>query len=573
MTRTRSAMPAIPNSRLVAALGLCALLLVSSGCAGVPPLNAWFVDSLAKVFPDDRMYQNRLREAKFEAARGAHLSIQLALRSDSGMGDLYVDALALTGPGMPIETLAVRRVEYVVVTSNTRSTPDEELVRRAPALFPDALLGGFPMTLEKGKTRAVWITLAVPHGQTPGTYHGTLVVRQGTEQLIRLPYTVEVKKAVIPAGIPLAVSNHFNFSDGHLEQFYGCSRYSGAWWDVIANHARFLSGYYQTSIAANPVTLASARPTGGGLAYDFSNFVRFIQTFEAAGVKGHIEGGNLLFRERRRDAPIMVPAWVNEGGSAVLRNVSLSDPRASQFLNSFLPALYKAVVEHGWKERYLQSILDEPEPWEAAAFVSTAALVRKLMPGITVMEPVDAAQDLSFLEKTADIWVVQLGTFDDRMELLRKHIDAGGQLWFYTALAPRGKYPNRFIDYSLLKTRILHWMNFKHGFRGYLHWGGNYWGPEPRKDTQPVINEGRTYLPPGDAYITYPNVEGRSVHSSIRLEQMREGIEDYALLCELAKSDPNKAAAISGQAVRGFTGYVRDPAEFRAIHRSLLDSF
>ena len=86
-----------------------------------------------------------------------------------------------------------------------------------------------------------------------------------------------------------------------------------------------------------------------------------------------------------------------------------------------------------------------------------------------------------------------------------------------------------------------------------------------------MINEGRTYLPPGDAYITYPDRAGRGLFSSIRLEQMREGIEDYALLTELAKKDEARAKQIAGEAVKTFVDYVREPTQFRAIQRKLLE--
>jgi len=114
-------------------------------------------------------------------------------------------------------------------------------------------------------------------------------------------------------------------------------------------------------------------------------------------------------------------------------------------------------------------------------------------------------------------------------------------------------------------------MNYRFGFRGFLHWGGNYWGPEPLLDTQPVINGGRTYLPPGDAYITYPDRPGRSLNSSIRLEQMREGLEDFALLDMLAAKDRAAADALAREAVTSFTEYIRDAKQFREIQKKLLE--
>ena len=104
----------------------CTLLLVSlaSSCCRTRPVEAWWVDSLVKVFPDDSVGSHALSKPAFAAARRANLSLQLALRSPLGIGDLYVDALPLSGPGTPIDRIQVRRVEYVVATTNT-------LVRRA----------------------------------------------------------------------------------------------------------------------------------------------------------------------------------------------------------------------------------------------------------------------------------------------------------------------------------------------------------------------------------------------------------------------------------------------------------
>lgn len=135
---------------------------------------------------------------------------------------------------------------------------------------------------------------------------------------------------------------------------------------------------------------------------------------------------------------------------------------------------------------------------------------------------------------------------------------------------PQGRHLNRFIDLPLLKTRLLHWFNFRHGFTGFLHWGGNYWSAEPFANVQPIINDGTTLLPAGDNAVVYPSPERNTVLSSIRLEAMREGIEEYELLVALARTDPNKARALAQEAIPEFTDYVRDVAAFRRLQARLL---
>ena len=160
------------------------------------------------------------------------------------------------------------------------------------------------------------------------------------------------------------------------------------------------------------------------------------------------------------------------------------------------------------------------------------------LPGVLTMDAVDASDIPEELKKNCDVWVPQLGRFDNQMELIRDRIQSGHDVWFYTCLFPNKRYLNRLIDYPLLKVRLLHWLNFRYGFTGFLHWGWNYWTPEPVKDTQPVIDANTQLLPPGDAFIVYPDRAGKSVYSSIRLEAMREGIEDYELLLLLKQKNP-----------------------------------
>ena len=90
-------------------------------------------------------------------------------------------------------------------------------------------------------------------------------------------------------------------------------------------------------------------------------------------------------------------------------------------------------------------------------------------------------------------------------------------------------------------------------------------------DTQPVIDANTELLPPGDAFIVYPDRANKSVFSSIRLETMREGIEDYELLRALKAKNPTQADQLSKAVIRDFTDYVRDPAAFRKLERQLLE--
>ena len=122
---------------------------------------------------------------------------------------------------------------------------------------------------------------------------------------------------------------------------------------------------------------------------------------------------------------------------------------------------------------------------------------------------------------------------------------------------------------------MLHWLNYRFELTRYLHWGANSWGTNPYEITELGLDVGAPTsgaLPPGDAFITYPSRSANSILSSIRLEAMREGIEDYELLKALSVRDPRRAADLARRIVPSFTRYARDVSEFRAVHAQLLSA-
>jgi len=534
--------------------------------------RVWFADELAKIFPDRVPGAGERADAVWHCARNDYVSIQVAVRA--GAKDLEIDAQvtppAARGRSFPYE---VRWVDYVPVGSNPPRTPYDEVLREAPALFPDPLRHDFPFRLEAGRTGAVWITLYCPPEAAPGTYGGEIVVSASGRELARRSFSVRVHTATVPAEQTLQVTNWFNFSMSNLRRFYHVEEYSDGYWELLANIGRVMAEHKQNVILTPIARLARPSVAGGRIRYDFSRFDRWVETFEKAGVIGTIEGGHLLGRSGGFFSPIVVPAWVIEGGKPVRRNLDPDDPRAEQYLRRFLAALYAHLKQRGWQTRYIQHVHDEPHDREAPIYRRFAEVVLETMPGIPTIDAVSLNQDVSFFADVCKIWVPVLGSFDHRMNMIRDHVASGGRAWFYTCIFPQGRYLNRFIDYSLLKVRLLHWFNFRHQLTGFLHWGGNYWGPRPFENVQPVINDNRTLLPAGDNAIVYPDPERNSVLSSIRLEAMRDGIEDFELLAALAQKEPDLAQELAAEAIPHINDYVRDPAAFRRIHRRLLEAF
>ena len=540
----------------------------------------WFVDSLVKVFPDDQAKEHSSRQLRLVAARNSHPTLQLALRAHQRVDGVTAGVEGWDKAAARSIGVQIRLVGYVVVAKNTTDTPESELLRSAPALFPDVLLEKFPVTLEPDKTQSLWITLSIPSNLKPDDYRGEVVVRSSEKEILRAPFTVRVLSATVPAEQTLRVTNWFYLSDRQLRQFYDVKVLTEPWWSLLEAFGRVLAEHHQNMIVTplsgfyfSKLALVQARPRPAGLDYDFSNFDRWVRTFQKAGVIGYIEGSHVLRRKEDSEAggPLKVDVYVLDNGRAVLQSLEPDDPRAERALSEMLSAFHRHLKERGWTDIYYQHVLDEVDDRELSIYMKYAALVHRSMPGVRTMDAVQARGNLDIYEKSCDTWVPVLGSFDDIVPRLRRHQQSGGEVWFYTCLTPRGGYANRFIDFSLLKARLLQWVNFRYGLTGFLHWGGNYWSLDPIHDTAPPLgSDSGSVLPPGDAFVAYPDPERKGLLSSIRLEAMREGIEDYELLQQLQSKKPQTAQDIASRMIRSFTEYVRDPAEFRQLQLELL---
>jgi Glycoside hydrolase 123, catalytic domain/Glycoside hydrolase 123 N-terminal domain len=559
-------------ARVCAALFAFLIATVPALASEPEAIHVWLVDSLTKVFPTDAIGKHRLAAPDFWAARNQHVSIQFAIRSAKALKDVSADVTSLRmTAGESLHEVTVRSVGYVVVGSHSDDTPPEELIGEAPGWYPDPLWN-FPIELERNRTHSLWVTVAVPANAAPGLYRGTLRVRAGKRTLAGADFRIHVLSATVPAQHTLKVTNWFNLGDKASRQFYDAPQFSDGWWTLVENIAHVMAEHRQNMVITPLMDLITPRVEGVSLAYDFSNFDRWVETLRKAGVIGYIEGSHLLGRAGSYDAALTVPVFLFEKDKVTRQELSPDDPRVEPYLTGFLTALNTHLAEKNWKSIYFQHILDEPHGGEPPYYARMADLVHRNLPGVLTMDAVDASDIPEELKNNTDVWVPQLGRFDNQMPLLRDRIQSGREVWFYTCLFPNKRYLNRLIDYPLVKVRLLHWLNFRYGFTGFLHWGWNYWTPEPVKDTQPVIDANTQLLPPGDAFIVYPDRAGKSVFSSIRLEAMREGIEDYELLRVLQQTNPAAAEQLSQTAIASFTEYVRDPAEFRKIERRLLQA-
>ncbi len=553
-----------------------AILLLGGVCvwpsAAVGDENAglavWSVDPLVKVFRDAKPVAG---EAVAEVARGEHATWQIVVRCEKPIRGLCAEIgqLALeTKKESVLKGATVRFVGYVPVDRPTQKLPKDTL-RKVPDDFPDPLLEEKIIDVKAGESQPIWITVAVPQDAQPGLYSAKVHIAgnvDGSDISAEVPVAVRVFNVTVGKS-RLWVTNWFSMHWRHME--IAPEADSPEYWALLRRYARNMAEHRQNVAKISPLNLARFTiGEDGKLKIDFSRFDRWVNIFIEEGVIGRIEGGHIGERTKGWNSPLGVSIRKIEDGKVV--SVWGADPtgdEADRFHAQFFPALVKHLKEKGWMDRYAQHLADEPCERHVESYRAMVQLVRKYAPGLPIL---DAGHLTDPFVGQVNIWVPILQRFRKDFTFYQQRQRAGDEVWFYTCCAPRGEYANRFIEQRLIKTRILHWMNYRYGATGYLHWGYNKWAKDSPFTHTTRPHSGPPYLPAGDAWIVYPGRDGPL--DSIRHEAMRDGIADYELLSMLGEKDAAAAKRLVEKHVLDFDRYNCNVEQFRATRRELLEA-
>jgi len=529
-------------------------------------LEVWAVDPLVKVFRDAR--PSGRGDALAEVARGEHASLQIVVRSAEAIARLRAEVSPLVLEGEddgPLKPRRARFVGYVPVDRPTQ-TPSSDQLRKPPADFPDPLLEVDTIDVAPGHAQPVWVTAPIPADARPGDYRGHLSLSatvSGKRVSARWPLTIRVFRATVGRS-RLWVTNWFAMQWRHMQ--LSPAKDSPQYWELLRRYARNMADHRQNVALISPLHLAEYRVgKEGRLEMDFARFDRWVEIFVEEGVIGRIEGGHLGGRSGGWDSSFVVHVRQVKDGKVHAASVDPASADAERFYALWLPRLMRHLRERGWLDHYMQHLADEPTVKNAESYRAIARLVRKHAPELRIIE----ACHFKDLTGSIDIWVPQLNYLHRDFDHYRQRQEAGDEVWFYTCVFPQGEYANRFIEQPLLKTRILHWINYRYGVTGYLHWGYNHWTPDSPFTHTTRPHGGPPYLPAGDPWIVYPGSDGPL--DSIRHEAMRDGVADYELLSRLAERDPETAMKLVSRHVGSFDRYGCDVQAFRSTRRQLLD--
>ncbi len=533
-------------------------------------LDCILTPSTVRHFPNAALPAKRL--ASIGVALNERFNFQVALRADAAANV----KVALEGPDG--WSLRVRRVGFVPVPHH--NTPvladplDTDGLGHIPGFVPDPLFDADSMLLPQSETNAFWLTAIPAKKAAAGRYELAVTVSAADNEGRALCRPKKLRLAVKVHNVALKPRTGFDvthwFYSDCLMTRYGTNGFDEKFWSILPAYLRDIAEHGQNVVYVplftppldgdkRPSQLLKVRKTGKNrYAFDWSDVVRYVRLAKACGIE-KFEWCHLFTQWGCRSA-IRVFEGQGEGEKLLWPiDTAATSSEYRAFLAQLLPELGKFLKDERIAKKSYFHISDEPHGDEHKAnYLAAKGMLRELAPW---MQFIDACSQVAFgTDGVIDMPVPSIAT------ALEFH-KAGIESWCYYCCGPRGEFLNHLMDTPLAKIAMHGFLFYRWPFRGFLHWGFNYWNvSQTRTPIDPFAVSDGTKWPGwayGDTFLVYPGENGPL--DSIRWEVFSEAMQDYRLLQTLGVDRDDRLLA----KIASFASFPKDAA-WRTAARAKL---
>ncbi len=513
------------------------------------------VSSLVKVRPGVSVEGSS--EARLSVARGECEAAQVVLPGN--VRRVTATPLSLKGPGAALSASLWREAFIdVKIPSNSQG---------AMGPWPDPLV---PVETpgEPSLPAILYVEVCTPEAQKPGRYHGELRVKADGAAVPAVPFTVEVQPFALPATASLSTS--FGLSLYSIARGHGLSPESP--------EARMLLRAYARTLLEHRISAHGMSMTPPPVRFEDGRAVVDFRAYE------------------EEMAPLLDGSLLPSGArftTAEVRECHQCSTDAEKI------AYYRAFAEHfrskGWSAQLFFYAKDEPKPADVPLVKAQSSRVRAAGAGIPVL--VTSALD-DALRGSADILSPTLNCFFPRpgpqtcrtvlpIDTLRAKLPPGTRVWWYQSCNSQGctggpaadpaiervysGWASYMVDHPAPLNRAMGPLAFLTGVDGELYYDTVYAynTKDPWKD---VFEFGGN----GDGTLFYPGTPARlgtKEHQpvvSLRLKQIRDGLEDYEYLHLLARlGDEESARALARRLARSGYEIEQDVEQWEQVRHDL----
>ena len=504
--------------------------------------TVWAVPAEQKVRPDDHIETDNLvwsQEKKTVSIAGAgneHIPFQIVItnpvpagyrpKAPDGFFIKSSDFTSQDGRIIPRTQISFFLEHYIMIYAKSSSVG-------ATGYWPDALApiqGPFSMAAQYSvvKNRPVWVDISVPASTHPGIYSGKILVTKDGKEIEMLTVELEVYDFSLPDKRSLIT--YMNVSKGSLASFYHQKASSPEIDQLTQKYYDFLYSH-RMEPWFNDQLLPKISVNNGEVEVEFndSRYDYYLNKLNSRRVLLNAFPSQL---EKQLDTKVFSKEFDRQ-------------------VKSYLSKVKIYFEKHGWIDRLVfNSPIDEPnskKDYEDTRY--WADLVHEAAPGVPFLateSPVTDNPDWGTLQGEVNDFSIHGNALNKRdvQQAIIEEEKKGGEMTWYISCDQAYPQPNYFIDAPALDPVMVPWITYRYQMDGILYWAMNFWSQTPDPWLDPVtfisgflcsdgyvLNGEGSLLYPGDhtkEFTGQPNVDGPV--SSIRMELLRDGIEDYEYL-------------------------------------------
>lgn len=474
-------------------------------------MKTLLLPSLAKVFRDAA--PNFREFSSFSCMKNERFSFQLAFMAQNS--EETEITVSVSSPLQ--DSISLYFVKNIPAGKNGYDYSDSFHYNLNKTEFPDLLVPvSEPLKVNIGDWNSVWIDF-FPTTGIVGKNEITLTL-SSSDTTTEKTFTLNIINRELPKQ-ELLYTNWFH--NDCLCTYYGVEIFSDEYWKIAENYIQNASklgvNMILTPIFTPPLDTAvgGERPTvqlvkviknGEHYSFDFENFKKYTDICLRNGIEA-FEISHLFTQWGAEHAPKIV-AYIDGKEEKIFGwETDASSKEYTDFLKQFAPRFEKTTAEMGIKERCWLHISDEPSPEQIDSYRKAANTVSKLFPDFKTL---DALSDIDFYktglvktpvcsEDTADIFKAETESF-----------------WTYHCCGQvNNNLPNRMFSQPSQRNRILGILLYKYNAEGFLQWGHNFWYSQySRYPIDPFkVTDADNAFPSGDAFVVYPDSDGKPLNS------------------------------------------------------------
>ncbi len=521
-----------------------------------------FATSMEKVLP---------RAMPFQCATTNRLALSVA-RNEKESFQVLVLPCERDLKGVRIDVKDLRSGRARFASTNIQVCPVGYVQTRTNPPYGSSCVGWWPDPLlefmssadiTKGDLQSFWVRVRAPKDQKPGTYRGKLQVVMDGTPAFAFDLSVQVFSFTLPEASPLPLAITFSPEDSPLPQTQkeqeDCRKSPdyplNAWRKHKQEWADFLSDYYVTYDSLYHHTVP-----------DFQILMRLNRL-------GRLGLYNLGYYDYPGTGAQDVESWKTR-----------TLPRLRE---GYTKAKQLGLLQHA----YIYGC-DEVGKDFFPRVQQAADILKAEFPGVLVMTTTyDQSYGMDSVIKSMDAFCPLTPSFDPEKAATARA--AGKQVWWYICCGPHHPHANMFIEYPAIEGRLLMGaMTAKYRPDGFLYYQISIWNSRKPITSGPFTDwDPRSWtVYHGDGSWTCVGPDGTPL-PTIRLENFRDGLEDYAYVRALeaaikqVESDPKptgkktawlkKAQAlleVPADVMKSKTEYTRDPAVLYAYRHRLAEA-